>query len=100
MAKKPSKNEVKHHVDELMLRADKTFTKSKEEANRFVAKARRLAMKHRMSLPRQWKRRVCKHCYKLLKPGVNSRVRISSGKVVILCMECKKFTRILLHSKR
>ncbi|HLC74426.1 MAG TPA: ribonuclease P [Candidatus Nanoarchaeia archaeon] len=92
--KQVNKKDVKVQITQLFAHAEQIFSKNKEQANKIITKARRIAMKYRMSLPTQWKRRICKHCYKFLKPGVNSRVRISNGKIVILCMECKKFTRI------
>lgn len=62
-------------------------------ANRFVQKARRLAMRHRIRLPAPLQRRFCKHCHVYLRPGVNCRIRLAKQRVIYLCLGCKKFMR-------
>ena len=78
----------------LFEQAEEVFAKDKKLANRYVTLARKLAMKVKAKIPTALKRRYCKHCYSYLQPGVNSRVRVRTGKVVISCLECKKFMRI------
>lgn len=63
-------------------------------ANDCVRKARRVAMKLQMPLPREYKRRFCKHCYTFFYAG-NYRVRTRTRYVVYLCLSCKKFMRFL-----
>lgn len=69
------------------------FPKSKILANKNVKKARKLAMKHKLRLPRELKRSFCKNCYSLLVPSINLRVRLSGNKVIYYCLECKKYMR-------
>ncbi|MBS3117180.1 ribonuclease P [Candidatus Woesearchaeota archaeon] len=78
----------------LSTQAEKVFPQNKSLANRYVFLARKIAMKSRLPLPKEFKRRFCKHCNSYLQPGVNSRIRTRQGKVIISCFECKKFTRI------
>lgn len=92
--KKFSNKEAIKEIKSFFETAEKSFEKSKELANNYVRKARNLAMKHRMKLPLELRRKFCKTCYSYLIPGKNSRVRVSKGKVVISCFECKGFTRI------
>jgi len=73
--------------------------KNKEMADRYVAIARKIAMKHKVRIPKELKRRFCKHCYCYLT-SENSRVRAKDGKIVISCFKCKKFTRIPLRNKK
>ena len=80
-------------INDFFKKADASFNKDKAEANYFIRKARRIAMKHKIRLGKL-KRKFCKHCYSYLKPGVNCRVRTNQGKVIIYCLECKKYTRI------
>jgi len=80
--------------------AEKTFSKNKTLANRYVSLARKIAMKVKLKIPLKLKRKFCKHCYKFLMPGVNSRIRTRNGKVVISCFECKKFMRIPMIKKK
>lgn len=87
------KNKAREKIAEYFSKADEIFNEDKVWANRYVAKARRLAMKQRIRIVRELKRRFCKHCYSFLKPSVNCRIRTHEGKVVYYCLECKKFMR-------
>ena len=86
-------------VEHLLNEAEKMFEKDKQLANRYVAMARRLAMKVNLRIPSGLKRRYCKHCYAYLKPGKNLSVRTRNGKLVYYCHECKKFWRKPLREK-
>ncbi len=92
--KKFSNKEAIKEINFFFEKAKDAFGKNPELANNYVRKARNLAMKHRMKLPSELRRKFCKTCYSYLVPGENSRVRVSKGKVVISCFECKGFTRI------
>ena len=78
----------------LFHQAEKVFSQDKTLSNHYVDLARKIAMKVKTRIPTHLKRRFCKHCYKYLKPGINSRIRTRAGKVIISCFECKKFMRI------
>ncbi len=91
--KKLSKKEARIKVLDYFDKADNIFKEDKELANKYIKKARRLAMKYKLRLGKL-KRKFCKHCYSYLMPGVNSRTRTKDGKVVIYCSECKNYTRI------
>ncbi|MFH1317332.1 MAG: ribonuclease P [Candidatus Woesearchaeota archaeon] len=96
MAKKKkiiNRNEVISKVQEYIDFARSKFDKDKELANKYVKKARRLQMKHKIRLPRELKRRFCKHCYNLFVAGKSLRVRTREGHVVYYCLECKKYMR-------
>ena len=69
-------------------------------ANRYVQIARKISMKHLIPMPKEFKRKYCKYCYSFLLPGVNSRIRISRGKVITYCNNCNKFTRYPLKSRK
>ncbi|HLC74317.1 MAG TPA: ribonuclease P protein component 4 [Candidatus Nanoarchaeia archaeon] len=94
MPKKQSKTEALQIVVELFKDAEKQFKQQPAKAHLAVKKARRIAMKHKLRMPRELKRRFCKHCYHYLQPGVNARVRVHDGKVIITCWECKHIVRI------
>lgn len=87
------RKEARVKVFEYFEKAKKIFPRSKKQANEYVRKARNLAMKYRMKLPRDIQRTFCKHCYAYLVPGKNVTVRTREGKVVYSCKECKKFMR-------
>ena len=92
-----SKEIARERIRKLFLEAGKSFGKNKKLSNRYVEIARKIAMKLQLKMPKKYKRQFCKHCYKFLKNGVNARVRIHKSRVVIYCLECKKYTRILLR---
>lgn len=80
----------------LFQQAEEVFSSDKSLANRYVTLARKIAMKTKLRIHPELKGKFCKHCYKFLQPGVNSRIRTRAGKVIISCLECKKFRRIML----
>jgi ribonuclease P protein subunit RPR2 len=98
---KTKQKEIAHErIKILFLEAGKVFSQNKALANRYVTLARKIAMKVKIRIPLELKRRFCKHCYKYIKHGVNARVRTRDGKVIISCLECKKFTRIPVKKKK
>jgi len=94
ISKKKQKEIAKERINILFGQAELIFSKNKSLANRYVTLARKLAMKVKIRISKENKRKFCKHCYKFLMPGKNSRIRTRNGKVIISCFECKKFTRI------
>ena len=73
-----------------------------ELAQRYVAIARRIAMRTKLRLPTEYRRMVCRHCKSFIYPGVNCRVRVQQRRephMVITCQVCGKITRIPLKSR-
>lgn len=58
---------------------------NEDRAREYVRRARRLGERHRLSLPRAFKRFTCDSCDAYLRPGKNARVRLQDGHVVITC---------------
>lgn len=58
-----------------------------ERAREYVRLARRIAERHRLRLPREFKRFTCDACDRYLIPGRNARFRTQDGHVVVTC-EC------------
>lgn len=50
-----------------------------------VRLARRIAERGRLRFPRSFERSTCDRCDVYLRPGVNARVRVHDGRVVITC---------------
>lgn len=63
-----------------------------ERARRYVRRARRVAERHRLSLPRRFLRFTCDRCDAYLRPGQNARVRLQDGHVVVTC-DCGEHAR-------
>lgn len=84
----------------LFKQAERAFKSHPERSHRYVKIARDIAMKARMTVPKALKRKYCKHCYKYLRPGVNSRVRVRKGLLVYYCFSCRKYTKIPYGKRR
>jgi ribonuclease P protein subunit RPR2 len=56
-----------------------------DRARRYVRRARRIAERNRLSLPREFERFTCAACDRILLPGRTARVRTRSGHVVVTC---------------
>lgn len=93
-SKSKQKEIALQRIKALFQQAEEVFPENKALANRYISLARKIAMKVHAQIPRELKRRMCKHCYSYLKPGVNARIRTREGKVIISCFECKRFARI------
>jgi ribonuclease P protein subunit RPR2 len=93
MRKTKNKEIAEERIKILFREADKVFNDDPKLANRYVELARKIAMKVNLKIPREYKRKFCKHCYSYLRPGVNCRVRTKEGKVVYYCLNCKKYMR-------
>ena len=101
MAKKRriSKTEQKkiagRRINRLFRLAEKNALKGEIRlSNRYVELARKISMKNLTPIPKSFKRRFCKYCYSYLLPTITCRVRISRGKVIVFCNNCKKYNRI------
>ncbi len=56
-----------------------------QRARTYVRRARRIAERNRLRLPRRFKRFTCDACDRYLIPGKNARFRTQAGHVVITC---------------
>lgn len=77
----------------LLTLAQQTAPTKSERSDRYVKLARRIAMRYQVSLPREWRRRVCRGCDGLLVPGRTSRVRVLHGRVSVTCLRCNTIKR-------
>jgi len=80
-------------IETLFAEAEKEFNQHPELSNRYVELARKIAMKSKVRIRPELKKRFCKHCHSYLKPGVNCRVRLGGKHLVYYCQNCKKFMR-------
>ncbi|MBI2667184.1 ribonuclease P [Candidatus Woesearchaeota archaeon] len=87
---------AKERINILFNQANEIFNKDPKLADRYVILARKIAMKARIGIPKELKRKFCKHCYSYLKPGFNCRVRTRDKKIIYYCMNCKKYTKIAI----
>jgi ribonuclease P protein subunit RPR2 len=63
-------------------------------ARRYVDLARRIGMRYNVRVPPEFKRRFCKECRAYFVPGVNARVRVGRGRLVVTCTLCGSIQRL------
>ncbi|MCK4364741.1 MAG: hypothetical protein KAW45_01685 [Thermoplasmatales archaeon] len=98
--KKTQKIIAKNRIKKLFDMAEqKAHSANFDLANRYVNLARKISMRYLVPIPKEYKRRFCKHCYSYLLPHVTCRIRIHRNKIIIHCNNCNKFTRIPLKNK-
>jgi ribonuclease P protein subunit RPR2 len=91
-----TKKIAQERIGILFGQARMAFSKHPERSNRYVDIARRIAMRQRIRIDREFRRQYCHHCYSFLVPGKNMRVRVHRGNVVVTCSSCNKKTRYRL----
>lgn len=67
------------------LAADAAAASDQVRAREYVRLARRIAERHRIRLPREFRRFTCDRCDSYLRPGDNARVRLQDGHIVVTC---------------
>lgn len=90
---------AKKRINILFNEAKKAFKKDPELSDRYVELARKIAMKYKVRVPSQLKRRFCKHCYSYLVPSKNCRVRLQKSRITYYCLNCKKYMRFPIKTK-
>jgi ribonuclease P protein subunit RPR2 len=89
-----TKEIILSRIEKLFELADEAVLKHKfDRANRYVAIARKIAMKYQYPLPSKYKRRICKHCYSYCLAGITGRVRTRNGYITMYCNHCGKQSR-------
>ena len=79
---------AKERISILLKLAEKEFKTHPERSRRYVQLARKIGMRYNVRLPADAKRRFCKSCGTLFKPGVTCTRRASGGAIIIKCGEC------------
>ncbi|MBW3014027.1 ribonuclease P [Candidatus Woesearchaeota archaeon] len=97
--KKAQRKIALERVRELFKQAEASAPNNLDRAHRYVALARKVAMRYNAKIPVSLQRKFCKHCHHYLVPGVNLRVRTHDGKVVYYCRDCKKYMRFVMKKK-
>ncbi|MGV8161819.1 MAG: ribonuclease P protein component 4 [Candidatus Nanoarchaeia archaeon] len=84
---------AKTRVTQLFSQAEQIFEEDASLANRYVFLARNISMKYKVPFNKAQKMRYCKVCGAFLKQGVNARVRLSKGNIVVKCLSCNNIRR-------
>jgi ribonuclease P protein subunit RPR2 len=94
--KKEEQEIAKERIAILFRLANEVFHENKLLAKRYLELAKRISMRSKIKIPREYKRFICKSCGNLLVPGANCRVRIKPKKgtiVVVSCLDCGSIMR-------
>ena len=94
---------ARQRIQTLFRLAVETVNEAPDLAQRYVEIARRIAMRSRLRIPKEYRRMICRHCKRFIFPGVNCRVRVQPKRephVVITCLNCGKHMRIPLKYRR
>ncbi|HZX45552.1 MAG TPA: ribonuclease P [Candidatus Nanoarchaeia archaeon] len=97
LKKLKAKKEARENIPKLLERAKKLYKQDLRLSNVYSKKIKHLHMKYKLKLPKEIRRQLCKHCFSVLIPSVNSRVRLAKGRIIYYCSECKRYTRIPLR---
>jgi len=74
-----------------------------ELAERYAEIARKIAMKARVHLPKEFRLLICRRCKRFILPGVSCRVRVQPRRephVTITCLHCGHHMRIPLKRRK
>lgn len=91
--KNSQKKIAKERITTLFELASDSFEKHPDRSHRYVKLARAISMKHKVPIPKPFKRRMCKKCLQYLQSGTNSSIRYRKGRVIITCNNCKNSMR-------
>ncbi|MEM5836342.1 MAG: ribonuclease P protein component 4 [Candidatus Aenigmatarchaeota archaeon] len=73
--------------------AEKELREHPERSRRYIELARKIGLRYNIRLPREMKRKFCKNCNTLLKPGLTCSIRIQNKMIIIKCWNCNKIYR-------
>ncbi len=85
---------AKERIQILFSLAEKEFEKHPERSKRYIELARKIGLRYNVRLSEE-KRKFCKKCNTLLKPGITSQVRLDrkTKTINITCINCRKIYR-------
>ena len=79
--------------DEVINKEDLVLSK------RYVELARKLAMRYNIRIQKYFRHKICRSCNAFLGSSTTSRNRCYRGKIIILCKDCGKITRIPIQPR-
>ena len=89
-------------INVLFRLAKEKIREEPELAQRYAEIARKIAMRTKIRLPKEYRQMICRHCKSFIYPSVNCRVRIQQRRephMVITCLVCNKIIRMPLRTK-
>ena len=86
---------ARDRIKKLFEQAEISFKEHPELSRRYVVLARKLSTRYKTKFSQNQKRLFCKKCNAYLKNGMNSMIRLTHGKIVHTCLECKDVKRMV-----
>ena len=84
---------ARERISILLSKADETKFEDYDLAKRYVELARRIAMRYRIRLSKNQRRKFCKNCLYPYRPD-RIRVRVRKSRIMITCLNCGFIRRI------
>lgn len=86
---------AKERIEILFRLAEKEFKSHPERSKRYIELARKIGLRYNVRLYKDEKRKFCKNCNILLKPGMTSKIRLdkSTKTINVQCLNCNKVYR-------
>ena len=94
--RRKSKKIALYRISFLFKMARDSFDRAPELAQRYVNLARKIGMRYKVNLPKEYRWKICHNCKSYLHPGRTCRVRFQSKReshIVITCFTCGKINR-------
>lgn len=92
-----NKNHLKRLALDRINQLFKEASKNPKKADRYVELAKKISMKINVRIPKEYKRKFCKHCDSYFQRG-NYRVRTRNKMVIYYCKNCKKYAKFKIGS--
>jgi len=87
---KPNKKEIASERMQILFQNAISNAKSNPElSQRQAALAKKICMKHKVSMPYELQISFCKKCKSFIAPGINSRIRIGRASPKAIRVTCK-----------
>ena len=100
--KKPS-NQIRiaeERINRLFDLCNEAVKRNRQDlANRYAEIAKKISMKYKVKLPKEFNRRICKKCSCFLTPGINLRVRLNKNLITYTCLNCGSIRRFRRENK-
>ena len=84
---------AKERIKLLFELAKENFKQNSALSDKYVKMARKIAMKYKIRITSEMKKRFCKNCHKYLVPSVNCRIRLHKHRLIYYCLSCKHYMR-------
>lgn len=86
---------ARERIEILFSLADNEFRKHPERSKRYIQLARKIGLRYNIRFGKGLKKKFCKNCSSLLKPGISSKIRLdkNSKTILVTCLNCNKTYR-------